>query len=102
MELTTVLKGDGRVIAIDVDENLDLSVHSLFVQACELAADPGSDTIEVNVGRTLNVRDSGLAMLLMLRDCAGHLGQRVKLVNCSPELRSSLLARRMDGHFSLG
>jgi hypothetical protein len=41
-------------------------------------------------------------MLLMLRDCAGHLGQRVKLVNCSPELRSSLLARRMDGHFSLG
>jgi hypothetical protein len=102
MELKTVTTADGRVIAIQVDENLDLTVHSLFAQACELVADPNPGAIEVNVGRTLNVRDSGLAMLLMLKRCASHLDQPIKLVNCSPELRNSLLARRMDGQFSLG
>jgi anti-anti-sigma regulatory factor len=101
VQLNTVMTPAGRVITIDVDENLDLSLHSLFVRACELAAASDSDAIEVNVANIRHVRDSGLAMLMMLRDRARRRGDRVKLVNCGPELRRRLLAGRIGANFSL-
>jgi hypothetical protein len=93
--------GASKVIAIEIHERLDLSVHGRFVQACRLAALPGSDAIELDVGRTRDILDSGLAMLLMLHRCAGPLRNRIRLVNCSPEMRSRLQAHKMDTHFQL-
>jgi hypothetical protein len=92
---------EGRVIAIDVDESLDLRVHSLFVQACELVAGSESGAIEVNVANTRQVRDSGLAMLMMLGQRAAGLAGGVRLVNCAPELRRWLRARRLDTDLKL-
>jgi anti-anti-sigma regulatory factor len=73
----------------------------MFVEACELAARPGPRAIEVNLGKTHYVQDSGLAMLLMLRSCSGRLKNQIKLVNCSPEIRRRLEAHSMDGQFQL-
>ncbi len=102
MQTAHLSSPDGRVITIEIDERLDLSVHSMFVQACELAARPGPRAIEVNVGKTRYIQDSGLAMLLMLRGCAGRLKNRIRLVNCSPEMKTRLTAHRMHTQFRLG
>jgi len=61
------------------------------VQACNLAEHPNLLVIMVNLGRTRDILDSGLAMLLMLRDRAGHISKRIKLFNCAPEIRNRLL-----------
>lgn len=91
MKLADVKTSDGRVILIEADERLDLSAHSVFVQACNLAEHPNLLVIMVNLGRTRDILDSGLAMLLMLRDRAGHISKRIKLFNCAPEIRNRLL-----------
>jgi anti-anti-sigma regulatory factor len=101
MQTLSSCKSGSRVIAIEIHERLDLSVHSTFVEACELAALPGPRAIEVNLGKTHYVQDSGLAMLLMLRSCAGRLRNRIRLINCSPEIRRRLEAHSMDSHFHL-
>ena len=99
--MVNLSSADGRVISIEVDERLDLSLHSTIVQACELAATPGLRAIEVNVGKTRYIQDSGLAMLLMLRQCAGRLKNRIRVVNCSPEMKAQLMARSMHMQFRL-
>ena len=91
MKLADVKTSDGRVILIEADERLDLSAHSMFVQACKLAEHPNLLVIMVNLGRTRDILDSGLVMLLMLRDRAGHISKRIKLFNCAPEIRNRLL-----------
>jgi anti-anti-sigma regulatory factor len=91
MKLADVETSDGRVILIEADERLDLSAHSVFVQACKLADHPNLLVIMVNLARTRDILDSGLAMLLMLHDRAGHISKRIKLFNCAPEIRNRLL-----------
>jgi ABC-type transporter Mla MlaB component len=102
MKLAAVNTTDGRVIRIEADEHLDLSVHGVFVHACKLAEYPNLRAIEVNLGRTRHIRDSGLAMLLMLREGAGHFGKNIKLFNCSPEIRNRLQESRVLTGFQIG
>jgi ABC-type transporter Mla MlaB component len=101
MKLAAVNTSDGRVILIEADERLDLSVHGVFVHACKLAEYPNLRAIEVNLGKTRHILDSGLAMLLMLRDHASHFGQCIKLFNCSPEIRNRLLESRVMTEFQI-
>lgn len=101
MKLADVKTSDGRVILIEADERLDLSAHSVFVQACKLAEYPNLLTIIVNLGKTRDILDSGLAMLLMLRDRAGHISKRIKLFNCTPEIRNRLLESRVMTEFQI-
>jgi len=102
MQAEDLNQSESDIIAIEIHESLDLSVHSRFVEVCERAARPGPMAIAVNLGRTRSVRDSGFAMLMMLRRCAGRLRERIWLVNCSPEIRCRLQAYRMEGQFHLG
>jgi ABC-type transporter Mla MlaB component len=101
MKLTAVNTSDGRVIHIETDERLDLSVHGVFVHACKLAEYPNLRAIEVNLGKTRHILDSGLAMLLMLREGASHLGNCIKLVNCSAEIRNRLVESRVMTEFQI-
>ena len=94
MKLAAINSSEGRVILIETDQRLDLSVHGVFVQACRLAEYPDLRGIEVNLGKTRQILDSGLAMLLMLRDRVGHFARYIKLYNCSPEIRNRLLESR--------
>lgn len=101
MKLATINTSDGRVILIETDRRLDLSVHGVFVQACKLAEYPNLRGIEVNLGKTRKILDSGLAMLLMMRDHIGHFGHNIKLYNCTPEIRSRLLESRVMTEFRI-
>ena len=101
MKLADVKTSDGRVILIEADERLDLSAHSVFVQACKLAEHPNLLAIIVNLGKTRDILDSGLAMLLMLRDRADHISKRIKLFNCTPEIRNRLLESRVMTEFQI-
>jgi hypothetical protein len=102
MKLAAVNTADGRVIRIEADERLDLSVHGVFVHACKLAEYPNLRAIEVNLVKTRHILDSGLAMLMMLRERAGHLDNCIKLFNCSPEIRNRLLESRVLTGFQIG
>ncbi len=101
MKLATVNTSDGRVVLIETDKRLDLSVHGVFVQACKLAEYPNLRGIEVNLGKTRLILDSGLAMLLMMRDHMSQFGRYIKLYNCSPEIRNRLLKSRVMTAFQI-
>ncbi len=101
MKLAAVNTPDGRVILIETDERLDLCAHGVFVQACELAEYPDLRAILVNLVKTRDILDSGLAMLLMMRDRVGYFGQYIKLINCSPEIRNRLLECRVMTEFQI-
>jgi anti-anti-sigma factor len=94
--------GKRKVITIRVDEQLDFSAHRAFSHACEeLAAYPDTRKIIIDLSRTRRVFDSGLAMLLMLRDRAGRLKGRIMLANCGPEIRERLSTSKFGAQFHI-
>lgn len=101
MNLSTIHTSTGRVITIETDEELDLKSHGVFVDACRLAGHPDQSYIDVNLGKTRNIRGSGMAMLLMLRELTGWEGSRIRLVNCSPEIRGQLLTSKVGNQFQM-
>lgn len=90
MKLSTFHTSTGRVITIETDEELDLKSHGVFVDACRLAKHPDQTHIDVSLGKTRNIRSSGMAMLVMLRELTGWERSRIRLVNCSPGIRGQL------------
>ena len=91
-----------KVITIRVDEQLDFSAHRAFSHACEeLAAYPDTRRIIIDLSKTQRVFDSGLAMLLMLRDRAGRLKGRIMLANCGPEIRERLATGKFGAQFHI-
>jgi anti-anti-sigma regulatory factor len=88
------------VYTIEIDERLDLRFHRVFTRACELAEDADAAAIEVDLANTRQVNDSGLAMLLMLLRRAKLPRERMRLLNCHPEVRSRLCAHGLGGHFA--
>lgn len=77
-------------IRIQVGEHMDCRVHSVFCQASELARYPQTENIEIDLGKTRHIRDSGLGMLLMLYRLSARLKDRIEVVNCQPEIRTRL------------
>ena len=101
MKLSTIHTSTGRVITIETDEELDLKSHGIFVDACKLAKQLDQSHIDINLGRTRNIRGSGIAMLLMLRDLTGWGSNRIRLLNCSPEIRGQLMTSEVGSQFQL-
>ena len=101
MKLSTVHTSTGRVITIETDEELDLKSHGVFVDACRLAGYPDQTYIDVNLRKTRHIRASGMAMLLMLRELTGWERDRIRLVNCSPEIRGQLSTSKVENQFQL-
>jgi anti-anti-sigma regulatory factor len=101
MKLSSMYTLLGRVVTIEADEDLDLRSHGTFLYACRLAQDADLWAIEVNLRKTRTVRDSGLAMLLMLRRRIGPEGNRIRLVNSNPDIRSRLLSSGVGAKFQI-
>ena len=91
----------GRVISIETDEELDLTCHSVFVDACRQAEYFEHGTIDVNLRRTRTIRTSGLAMLLMLKKLTGWESSRIRLLNCNPEIRKQLMRSQVGQQFQV-
>ena len=92
MKLATKHTPVGAVITIEIDENLDLTSHGVFSDASRLAGHADVRSIEVDLGKTRTVRDSGLAMLLMLSKLTDHNRNPIRLINCRPEISNRLTA----------
>lgn len=101
MKLSTTDTSHGTLITIETDENLDLQAEEVFLNACRLAGQPGLDTIEVNLGRTRNIRGSGVALLKMLRERTSALPKLIRLVNCNPEIRHQLVTSSIGRQFQV-
>jgi hypothetical protein len=95
MKLSTSYYTTGRVISIETDEELDLTSHGVFVDACRLAEYPDYRSIDVNLINTRKIRASGIAMLLMLRQITGCASNCIRLLNCNPEIRNQLLRSQL-------
>lgn len=94
------MQAASSVFTIEIDERLDLRFHRAFAHACELAEGARAGAIEIDLANTRHVRDSGLAMLLMLHRRAGRLRNHIRLVNCRPEVRSRLFKSGLGDHFA--
>lgn len=101
MKLSSRYFPTGRVIFIETDEELDLTSHSIFVDACRLAKHPEHSAIDVNLMKTRTIRASGVAMLLMLRKLTGWERSRIRLLNCNPEILKQLMRSRLAQQFQV-
>lgn len=99
MKLSTLQTSTGRVIRIEADEVLDLRAHGVFVDACRLADYPDLNRIEVNLGKTRNINDSGVHLLLMLYERTRTMSLDIRLINCSAEIRRRLTTSRIGKQF---
>lgn len=88
--MDVTVSGEENIITVHVDERLDCSAHARLSDICDLAIESNHRRIVIDLGRTRRIADSGLAMLMMLKDRMGTFRDRVLLVNCRPELRRSL------------
>lgn len=102
MQIMTVGSGYSRTLRIRADKSLDCSIHSVFSQAAILADYPWIDNIEIDLGKTRIIRDSGLSMLSMLSAKLGLQKGRIKLINCRPEIRTRLHKSTLAEHLSVG
>ncbi|MBC8210036.1 MAG: hypothetical protein H8E21_03140 [Gammaproteobacteria bacterium] len=79
------------VVLISTDERLDLSACEAFNQAASIAcSNPFATAIVVDLAKTRQLFDSGKAILLNLRQIAGHLKSRIFLSNVGPEIAHQL------------
>lgn len=101
MEISVSETDSEKVVTIEVDERLDCSVHSAFNRACRLAEATKTRNIVVDLKKTRRIADSGLAMLMMLRNRLGRVKNRVLLVNCRPEFRKSLSMIQFPAQFRI-
>lgn len=77
--------GDGKSTIVAVHGRLDLGLAAPFWQVLA-AADAARPCYVVDLAAAQDVRDSGLALLLMLERRARQQGGRLQLANCTPEL----------------
>lgn len=88
-----------NIITLTTSEILDFSLCQEFWHASQQARDRDVIFI-IDMGKTETIRDSGYALLLMLRECAGKEPDDINIVNCSPELKRELQARGFERYFT--
>jgi ABC-type transporter Mla MlaB component len=101
MQIKTIINDTGRTLRIWVSDCLDLQLHGVFTKAALVASYILINDIEIDLQNTREIRDSGLALLLMLARKSGLQHGSIKLVNCPRELRSRLLQNNLNGHFQV-
>lgn len=99
MQIKTIFRGTNRTLRIWASEILDLRLHSAFSNAALVANYTLIDDIEIDLRDTHVIRDSGLALLLMLGRKAGRRCGLIKLINCPEDLQARLSRNNLAGHF---
>ncbi len=79
---------------LTVEGNLDLTLAGGILEACEIV-DEGISTCVIDSTRVVRVFDSGLGLLMMLRDRLASLGVSLILIGDIPGL-SARNALRVD------
>ncbi len=100
MNLAILQLSNANVVTIKTDSVLDLGAFETFLSASNLANTPGTSSIDVDLGKTLHIRDSGLAMLQLLRNRTNWTCP-IRLVNWDPIIHRRLAAIRIGTEFQL-
>ena len=98
MNLAILQKLHGKVITIEADSVLDLNAFQTFLSASSLANTTDSNSIEVDLEKTRQIRDSGLAMLQLLRKRT-RWSCPIRFVNWDPVVHGRLAASRIGTQF---
>ena len=101
MQIVTSENGNDDTIHIRTGESLDLSACNVITRVCNLASYRQVRFVVIDLGNTSNIRDSGLAMLILLRQRIGKMVRQITIINCRPEVKSRLLVSSLttDFHF---
>ena len=92
---------DGSVVTIRVGRDLDLRLCKVFLKAAAQAQRLAASRIVVDMRQTRRLYDSGLAMLMVLHDRAWYLTEKIRITNCSPEIRGRLTGGLLPKLFNL-
>ena len=101
MQIRTILSETGRTLKIWASENLDLRLHKDFTNAAIVANYRLIDSIEIDLKNTRVIRDSGLALLLMLSRKTGLQKDHIRLLNCPENLQARLSGSKLASHFQV-
>jgi anti-anti-sigma regulatory factor len=101
MQIVTSDNGNDDTINIRTGESLDLSACNVITHVCNLARYRRIRFVVIDLGNTRNIRDSGLAMLILLRQRVGKMVRQITIVNCRPELKSRLSASALTTTFRI-
>jgi len=92
---------DGSVVIIRVGRDLDLRLCNVFLKAAAQAQRLAASRIVVDLRQTRRLYDSGLAMLMALHDRTWYLNEKIRIINCSPEIRDRLTDDLLPKLFNL-
>ena len=89
MSMATTNVASGNVITIETGIVLDLQAFKAVLSASRFAETSDATAIDVNLAKTLHIRDSGVAMLLLLRKLTRWTCP-VRLINWDPVIHHRL------------
>lgn len=100
MTVTSELSADGRQLTLFIEGRFDFAAHQDFRAAYEES--PQDLSYVVDLLGTQYLDSSALGMLLLLRDHAGGDKAVVRLINCTPDVRTILAISNFSKLFQIG
>jgi len=87
-------------LTLQLGEHFDFTIHRDFHDAC-LGEKKPSRSYVIDLGEVTTMDSSALGMLLLLREHAGADRADIRIVNASPELRTTFRVAGFDKLFTL-
>ncbi len=100
MPVTEQLSADGTSLTIKIQGRFDFSVHQEF-RACYERQKVKPQQYIIDLKDTIYLDSSALGMLLLLRDHAGGVTSRIKIVNCNNDIRKILTISNFGQLFTI-
>jgi len=100
MSVTSLLSADTRELTIYIEGSFDFKAHQDFRDAYEPFGPEQRYSVDLKGVPYLD--SSALGMLLLLRDHAGGERARVRLLNCSNDVRQILTIANFSKLFHIG
>jgi anti-anti-sigma regulatory factor len=92
MQIVTSDIGNDDTINIRTAESLDLTALGMITRVSTLVRYPQIRYVVIDLENTRYIRDSGLAMLILLRKRIGKMVRHITIANCRPVLKNRLSA----------
>src|SRR5258708_6346168 len=100
MSITSMLSNDGQELLIQINGRFDFSTLQMFRNAYE-GTQGEPLTYKVDLKGSDYIDSSALGMLLALRDHAGGDDARIKIVNCSNDIKKIMFVTKLNELFDI-
>lgn len=100
MAINNPIETQGNTRMLRIDGKFDFNLHRCFRELYESAPAEISNFV-INLSSTRYMDSSALGMLLLLREHVGNDSQRVRIVNCNPEIRKIFEIANFDKLFDI-